>query len=170
MLIDLSQIPPEGLDVALPDEDLDLGASDGTWEGPARVHAEMHVARSGRDFVITGSFAGGVELVCGRCLERFRFQAEDRFDLYTPLTASGQIEDERELTEDELDVTCVEEGRINTDQLLRESVLLTLPVQPLCHEACRGLCPRCGANLNQAPCGCAEAGGDPRLQVLRKLL
>jgi uncharacterized protein len=170
MLIELAQVPPEGLDLALPDEDLDLGASDGTWEGPVRVRADMHVARSGRDFVITGSFSGGVELVCGRCLERFRFQADDRFDLFCPLPDPDEDQDEHELTEDELDVTYVEDGRINTDQLLRESVLLSLPVQPLCHDACRGLCARCGANLNQGPCGCTEVGADPRLQVLRKLL
>jgi uncharacterized protein len=169
MLIELSQVPPEGLDVALPEEDLDLGASDGTWDGGARVQGHLHIARSGRDFVITGSFSGQVQLVCGRCLDRFRFHAEDRFDLYCPL-GTEPADEEHELTEDELDVTYVEEGKVNTDQLLRESVLLSLPVQPLCHEACRGLCPRCGANLNQAPCGCVEAGGDPRLQVLKKLL
>ncbi|MFB3816502.1 MAG: DUF177 domain-containing protein [Candidatus Methylomirabilales bacterium] len=129
----------------------------------------MHIARSGRDFVITGSFSGEVQLVCGRCLDRFRFHAEDGFDLYCPL-GPDPVDEEHELTEDELDVTYVEEGKVNTDQLLRESVLLSLPVQPLCHEACRGLCPRCGANLNQAPCSCVEASGDPRLQVLKKLL
>ncbi len=170
MLIDLTQVPAEGLDVALAEEDLDLGASDGTWDGPARVRGQLHIVRSGHDFVITGSFSGGVDLVCGRCLERFRFRAEDRFDLYCPVSGPEAAQDEHELTEDELDVTYVEEGRINTDQLLRESVLLSLPVQPLCQEACRGLCPRCGANLNQGPCGCTEAGGDPRLQVLKKLM
>jgi len=170
MLIELSQVPPEGLDVALPDADLDLGASDGTWEGAARVRGSMHIARSGRDFVITGSFSGGLQLVCGRCLERFRFTAEDRFDLYCPLGGPDRADEEHELTEDELDVTYVEEGKLNTDQLLRESLLLSLPVQPLCREACRGLCPHCGANLNEAPCGCSQAGGDPRLQVLKKLL
>jgi uncharacterized protein len=170
MLIELSQIPPEGLEVALPDQELDLGVPGGTWDGPVRVQANLHIARSGSDFVVTGSFIGGMRLVCGRCLEPFPFRAEDRFDLYCPLTTTGRTNDEHELTEDELDVTYVEEGRMNTDQLLRESVLLSLPVQPLCHEACRGLCPRCGANLNQGPCGCEDAAGDPRLQVLKKLL
>jgi uncharacterized protein len=70
---------------------------------------------------------------------------------------------------DELDVTYLEEGRINTDHLLRENVLLGLPVQPVCREDCRGLCSRCGANLNLGSCGCQEPHLDPRFTILRKL-
>jgi uncharacterized protein len=155
MLIDVSQIPPDGLDVALPEEVLDLGVPAETCAGPASVR---------------GSFNSGVVLVCSRCLEPFDFRAEDRFHLYCETAAQGLPEEEHGLADDELDVTYLEQGRINTDHLLRENILLRLPVQPLCHEDCRGLCSRCGANLNQAACSCTEACVDPRLQALRKLL
>ncbi|RPJ53332.1 MAG: DUF177 domain-containing protein [Acidobacteria bacterium] len=170
MFIDLSRISPEGLDLALPEAELDVGASDGTWEGPARVSADLHVARSGHDFLITGTFTGRLNLLCGRCLERFQFRAEDAFNLFCPVAATAPAAEEHELAEDDLDVTYVEEGKLNTDQLLRESLLLSLPVQPLCRDDCRGLCPRCGADQNQGPCDCAPVGTDPRLQVLKKLL
>jgi uncharacterized protein len=74
------------------------------------------------------------------------------------------------LAPDELDVTYLEDDQINTDQLLRENLLLSLPLQPLCRDDCRGLCPRCGANLNQEPCGCERPPADPRMDALRKLL
>jgi uncharacterized protein len=170
MLIEVSQIPPEGLDVALSEEALDLGEPADTWEGPATVQAQVHLDRSGRGVLIAGSFEGGVPLLCSRCLEPFRFQIRERFSLYCETGARGAPEEERELTDDELDVTYLEEGRINTDHLLRENILLSLPVQPLCHEECRGLCPRCGANLNQGACHCTDARPDPRLEALRKLL
>ncbi len=170
MLIEVSQIPPDGLDIVLPEEVLDLGAPADTWDGPATVRADLHVGRSGRGLLISGSFSGGVALVCSRCLEPFHFQAEDRFHLYCETAAQAPPEEEHELTDDELDVTYLKEGRIYTDDLLRENILLSLPVQPLCHEDCRGLCPLCGANLNQAACDCTEARVDPRLQALRKLL
>ncbi|HSB71702.1 MAG TPA: DUF177 domain-containing protein [Candidatus Methylomirabilis sp.] len=170
MLIEVSRIPPEGLDVALPDEELDLGASAGVWTGPASVRADLHIDRSGRGLLISGAFTGGISLVCSRCLECFGFQAEDRFQVYCEAAARAGPEEEHELSDDELDVTYLEEGRINTDHLLRENILLSLPIQPLCREDCQGLCPRCGANLNQGACGCTEARVDPRLQVLRKLL
>lgn len=170
MLIDIARIPPEGQDVALPDGPLDLGDSAGLWEGAATVRAAMHLERSGRGVVIGGSFVGGLSLVCGRCLEPFPFEAEDRFDLYCEVPAAGPVDEERALAPDELDVTYLEEGQINTDQLLRENLLLSLPLQPLCREDCRGLCPRCGANLNHGPCGCAPPAADPRLDALRKIL
>ncbi len=170
MLIEVSQIPPEGLDVTLPEEELDLGTPTEGWVGPARVRGDLHVDRSGRGLLISGSFSGRLELLCGRCLEPFRFKAEDRFQVYCETTTPGQPAEERELADDELDVMYLEEGRINTEHLLRENILLSLPVQPLCREDCRGLCPQCGTNLNLGVCGCTENHGDPRLQILRKLL
>jgi DUF177 domain-containing protein len=53
--------------------------------------------------------------------------------------------------------------------LVREQVLLALTDRPLCREDCRGLCPQCGANLNEKVCGCAVEKLDPRLSVLRAL-
>ncbi len=170
MLIDVSQIPADGLDVALPEEVLDLGVPADTCAGPARIGAELHVGRSGRGLLISGAFRSAVSLICSRCLEPFEFRADDHFHLYCETAAQGPPEEEHGLADDELDVTYLEQGRINTDHLLRENALLSLPVQPLCREDCRGLCARCGANLNQGACNCAEARVDPRLQALRKLL
>jgi uncharacterized protein len=169
MLIEVSKIPPDGLEIALPTGELDLGDPSGLWDGPASVHAAMHLDRSGRGLVIRGTFAGDVLLVCSRCTEPFPFRAEDRFDLYCEVEVGTRPGEEHELGEDDLDVTYLEEGRIDTDHLLRENILLSLPVQPLCREDCRGLCPQCGANLNLGPCSCPTPGEDPRLRVLRKL-
>jgi uncharacterized protein len=169
MLIDVSQIPPEGLSVTLPAGEVDLGEPAGLWDGPASVRAAMHLDRSGRGLVIRGTFSGDVWLVCSRCTEPFQFRAEERFDLYCEVDAGTRPGEERELDEDDLDVTYLEEGRINTDHLLRENILLSLPVQPLCRDDCRGLCPQCGANLNLGPCSCPTLREDPRLRVLRKL-
>ena len=104
MLIEISQIPPEGLDIALSEETLYLGEPADTWEGPATVQANLHLGRSGRGVLITGSFRGGVPLMCSRCLESFHFQVEDRCDLYCETGAEGPPEEEHELSDDELDV------------------------------------------------------------------
>ena len=53
---------------------------------------------------------------------------------------------------------------------VRADVLLSLPIKWVCREECRGLCPKCGANLNQGDCGCTFREEDPRLAALRKLL
>ncbi len=169
MLIEVSQIPPEGREISLPTGELDLGDPAGVWDGPVSVAAGMRLERSGRGVVIRGNFSGDVTLICSRCVEPFRFRTEERFDLYCEVDAGLRPGEERELDEDDLDVTYLEEGRINTDHLLRENILLSLPVQPLCREECQGLCSQCGANLNLGSCGCPAPREDPRLRVLGKL-
>ena len=52
---------------------------------------------------------------------------------------------------------------------MREQFYLALPMKPLCRDACKGLCPHCGTNLNASSCDCAPAWQDPRLAALREL-
>jgi len=53
--------------------------------------------------------------------------------------------------------------------LIREQVLLALPTRPLCDEDCRGLCPSCGADLNEGDCRCATSHSDPRMAIFRDM-
>lgn len=57
---------------------------------------------------------------------------------------------------------------IHLDDLVRETVLLAVPMKPVCHEACQGLCPVCGGNRNERPCTCQQDFGDPRLAPLKR--
>jgi uncharacterized protein len=52
---------------------------------------------------------------------------------------------------------------------MREQFYLALPMKPLCAEGCKGLCPHCGTNLNEATCTCTNEWSDPRLEPLRAL-
>ena len=52
---------------------------------------------------------------------------------------------------------------------VQEQVIMAIPMQPLCREDCRGLCPGCGANLNLEKCRCRPDDVDPRLAILKKL-
>jgi uncharacterized protein len=62
-----------------------------------------------------------------------------------------------------------EKGRIDLVALTREQVYLALPLKPVCAESCRGLCNRCGVDLNRDACRCSETSSDPRLAVLAEL-
>jgi uncharacterized protein len=94
---------------------------------------------------------------CRRCLEE----------------ASGVVRAQvRELYEkgSDLQETYDLEGdRLDLEPLARDAVLLELPQAPLCREGCQGLCPTCGAELDQGPCGCPPAGRDPRWAGLDQL-
>ena len=78
-------------------------------------------------------------------------------------------EDETELTAGDLDVVWYEDFVVPFDPLVEEQLQLELPMKPLCRPDCRGLCPRCGADRNSAPCDCREEG-DERLAKLKSLL
>ena len=56
---------------------------------------------------------------------------------------------------------------IDLDEILREQIILALPMYPRCSPECRGLCPVCGIDLNQETCDCQRDEIDPRLAVLK---
>ncbi len=59
---------------------------------------------------------------------------------------------------------------VDLDDLVREQILLALPTRQLCRDDCKGLCPTCGANLNQTTCDCSAEEIDPRFAALAQLL
>ena len=92
------------------------------------------------------------------------------FDLRYVPQAENAGEGEREIAEDDLTTAFYREGMLDVIELLREQFQLALPMKPLCSEACRGLCPVCGTNLNKGQCDCTPRWEDPRLAALKGLL
>jgi uncharacterized protein len=88
-------------------------------------------------------------------------------------TATGTLHAEvRELFEndsDAVDTYPLRGEQLDLEPLARDAVLLELPQAPLCAEACQGLCPTCGANLNEGGCDCEEQPTDPRWAALDAL-
>ena len=137
----------------------------------APVELSMDVEKAGGDaFRVTGRAVTALELDCGRCLDPFEVPIDATFELrYIPAVANTG-EGEREIEEDDLTTAFYREGALDVIEMLREQFTLALPMKPLCAEACRGLCPECGANLNRTECGCTPKWEDPRLAALKGLL
>ena len=122
-----------------------------------------------KDIRLTGSFAGRLEVQCARCLEPVTRVVESEFDLlYRPLGAV-QRDDEVSISEAETEVGFYKGEGLTLEDVLREQVLLAVPVKAVCRDDCRGLCPQCGQNLNQGRCACVQAHADPRWHALRDL-
>lgn len=170
MKIAVAEIPKEGLDLPIRGEKLSLGDGEAVWCSPATLDGAVRLTKGAHGVLAEGTISAGLELCCSRCLEPFAFAGADRFRVWFVRPAPGASPEERELTADDLDVEFLTEDGIDLSGLLRESVLLLVPIQPLCREECRGLCPGCGANLNEGTCACPPAGVDPRLRPLQKLL
>ena len=121
-------------------------------------------------FRAVGRVKARLELNCSRCLEPLQVPVDAAFDLQYVPQIENAGEGEREIGEEDLATAYYRDGTLDVGDLLREQFELALPMKPLCSDACRGLCPQCGANLNRAECGCAPVWEDPRLAVLKGLL
>ena len=90
-----------------------------------------------------------------RCLKRFELSVRPAFEVYAERAgAARRPREEDELKRD--DYMMFHDGRrLDLGEQARETLLLEIPVAPHCREDCAGLCPRCGADLNEGPCGCA---------------
>jgi uncharacterized protein len=110
-----------------------------------------------------------IELMCSRCLEDFPLAVDEAFDVLFLPHAEPATAEERAIEDDDLSTAFYSDNVIDLGQLVREQCYLVVPMKPLCSEACRGLCPECGANLNNASCDCRQTWVDPRLAVLQNL-
>jgi DUF177 domain-containing protein len=120
-------------------------------------------------FRLVGGVQTTLELMCSRCLDPFTLPIDASFDLRYHPHVLNNGEGEREVEEDDLTTAFYENDEIDLAQLIREQIYLALPMKPLCSEACLGLCPVCGANLNKVSCSCSGRWQDPRLAALKQL-
>lgn len=117
---------------------------------------------------VEGKLNVTMQATCDRCLEATDFPIENRFDLlYMPAEATKGGEDE--IDESAIEVGYYEGNGLALNDILREVVLLALPMQLVCSEACKGICPVCGQNRNQRDCGCHEETVDDRWSKLKLL-
>lgn len=127
----------------------------------------LRATRSGDKVQLVGRVRVGVTFECDRCLAPMALPVNESFDLvYVPPLGTG---DERELGENDLSLGFYQDGIIDVDDLVREQIELALPMARLCTEACHGLCPTCGANLNLNKCGCTDKVVDERWAALKEI-
>ena len=132
-----------------------------TLKGDAALILEH---RGPKDFVqdvrLRAHFEGRFEVLCARCVEPVATPLTGNFDLiFRPQDADAEA-GERAITLDETEIGYYEESGLSLEDVVREQVLLSLPSRTLCKEDCKGLCPRCGQNLNLETCKC-DTASDP---------
>jgi uncharacterized protein len=171
MLFDLNKLQRNREHVERTLEPAAFDPQDENYRVVAPVALSMDVEKAGGDvFRAVGRATTRLGLACGRCLDPFEMPVDARFDLRYVPQAHNTGEGEREIREDDLTTAYYREGALDLTELLREQFELALPMKALCSDACRGLCPECGVNLNRTECGCAPKWEDPRLAPLKVLL
>ncbi len=173
-VVELEREPIE-FDLALPPGKVDLG-NEATQIGnlaTSGLAEVLHEHRGPKDIVadirLRGKFAGRFEVPCARCVEPVEIPLESEFDLiFRPVVADYEPT-ERSITAPETEIGYYQRDSLMLEDVLREQVLLSLPVRTLCEPDCKGLCPRCGENRNNQDCSCDEGPSDPRWEALSGL-
>lgn len=154
--LDLGTLRAGKTRVEVESEPRDLDLSESEWIGP--VHGSLDVERSDERVTVRGTLRGTVHQECVRCLEHFGTPVEAPLDVFAERIGTARRKaDELELDRD--DYMRFHDGRLlDLRGDAREALLLEVPMNPRCREDCRGLCPKCGANLNEGPhrCGLDE--------------
>ncbi|HLW77475.1 MAG TPA: DUF177 domain-containing protein [Bryobacteraceae bacterium] len=131
----------------------------------ARGKAELVTGALG-EIRVTGHLAAAFEADCDRCLEPARFPIDSEFELYYRPVEEGYGE-EHAIDAGEAEMGFYEGDGIELNDVLREFVLLALPMQRVCSENCKGICPVCGRNRNLTDCDCHAESLDDRWASLR---
>jgi uncharacterized protein len=118
------------------------------------------------DIRVLGDFSTELEVRCARCLEPVLKDVGGDFDLlYRPLGVDAG-RDESSISEAETEIGYYSGEGIELDDVLREQILLALPLKTVCRDNCRGFCPSCGQDLNSGSCDCETHPPDPRWAAL----
>jgi uncharacterized protein len=141
------------------------------------AHADLELTAEGASVFARGSIEGWVEVACSRCIGPVRVPIRERVHVtflprnQVPHDFDLEDDDEFEIepTEDDLDLYPYDAEEVDLEPLLREQVILAIPFAPLCRDDCKGLCVKCGTDLNQQSCGCERNVVDPRLGPLKDL-
>lgn len=133
-----------------------------------RIRVDLTIQKTGEEFFCQARVVGQVSMECARCLAEFPLELVGKTDFIVTDNASrveGKMDEDSEeyvlMTSDQ----CADLG-----DLVRQEMLLAMPMKPVCNEECKGLCPRCGVNLNNETCGCKVVRIDSRWQGLKDLL
>jgi uncharacterized protein len=127
--------------------------------------------RAGAEVRIAGDLHTTMEIACSRCLEPAQVDIAKPFDLFFRQRDEFMFDedDEIELSEKDTRTAFFSGTHLVIDEILREQVLLAIPMKPLCKPDCKGLCPHCGVNLNLRNCSCAKEQFNPNLDALLEI-
>ena len=169
MIIDLSTVKPEpkGIRHVFDIADIHLDGEEVTLTAPAVLSGCL--SKQADKATFSGSISTSISRDCTRCLEPIVGPLMVEFDTAFLGSDDEEVRADAEVSADELDIAVVPEGMIDLAEVVREQILLALPIQSFCRPDCKGLCQQCGANLNLKDCECSGEDLDPRWAALKNL-
>ena len=160
------EIGPDTLDLGADIRQVNVLKTRGRADLVEEHHGKHRVIQ---DIRLTGDLSTRLQLACARCLEPVMQDVARSFDLLYRPQGSDAGHAELSVTDAEAEIGYYTGEGIELEDVLREQILLAVPLRVLCIEECKGLCPHCGKNLNEGQCSCAEPLEDPRWAALKDI-
>jgi len=161
----IDEIPLEGLTVSF--ENLVAFGEDLKVVKP--FSGELKLVKRAYEVNVSGHLKGTLELICDKCLEPFLYEIDKDFQVLLLPKSSLNVEGEKGLSEEELEISFYENSFISYYEIIKEEILLSLPYRSLCREDCKGICQVCGTNLNKETCMCSKVKKSSPFAVLKEL-
>jgi uncharacterized protein len=161
------ELKPKLFEVAFAPGEVDLLDPELQQAGPLTANGVAEFLDAVSEIHVRGNFHVRVNAPCDRCLEPAAEEIERSFDLYYRPVEELEGGVEVGLKAADSDVGFYEGDGISLIDILREQILLALPVQRLCREDCKGLCPICGMSLNEQKCSCVAPVVESRWDALK---
>lgn len=135
--------------------------------GPASVKGKVRL--SGNKVFVNGHVDARAAVECDRCLQPVELPVSADFTLDYITGTDYESSPVAELTEAEMSVSVFDGRSIDVDEIVKEQILLAVPIRMLCRDDCKGICPECGIDRNTGECQCVTDDIDPRWAALRNL-
>ena len=153
--------------------DIDIQSDDYSLDEDIRVTCMVH--RDCDLAMVKGEVFAPVKVNCARCLEPFDIEVSGKFSIVIKKLPIGVpvpelTEEEENMEEEHLLYIEHDVAKLDISEYVRDAVILSMPLKPVCREDCRGLCFTCGHNLNEEECGCERKTSDPRWKALSEIL
>lgn len=173
MKFKLEDIPPEGLDAVFTENEGPLNERLGGETALTGIHftepieVQVRLTRSGATVMVNSRVEAKAKATCVRCLEPFSLTLTAHYPISLKPKPNSPPPEEVELNRQDLETDFYVGEEIDLTPVVQDQVLLAIPQKIVCREDCRGLCQRCGKNLNRETCQCAVKEIDPRLEALK---
>ena len=145
--------------------------NDGECDFISPITAQVRVSRITDLIEIEGNVETTVRMACGRCLNEYDRTLSNRYRLtYTkvlPESLRDSDQSDIELSLEDMGLIQFTGATINIRDALQEQIVMAIPQRPLCSRSCKGLCPKCGKNLNEGNCGCRKKSVTPLYEALK---
>ncbi len=144
---------------------VELKDSEGFFDGTEKINyfkvpkLNGEVSISDNVIVLDGKLQADLKLTCSRCLEKFHYPID--------MNIQEQFVIDDPSNEDNDDLIVINGDVIDITKVIENNIIVQLPIKRLCKEDCKGLCQKCGANLNVSECNCETLDVDPRLAKLK---